>query len=61
MENFVVAGILIVILSLSIRKIVIEKKKGVKCIGCPQSGSKSSSQNCSCHKTVQFQKKENIK
>lgn len=31
--------ILVIILSLSIRCIIKEKKKGVKCIGCPAAGS----------------------
>ena len=34
---------LVLILSLAIRYIVKEKKKGAKCIGCPYSGSCSKS------------------
>ncbi len=43
MVNFIVALILIVIVAIAIRKIVVEKKKGAKCIGCPYSGSNN---NC---------------
>ena len=35
MENFVVAGILIVLIGFIILYLVREKKKGRKCIGCP--------------------------
>lgn len=49
MSNFVVALIILVIMSLSIAKIVIEKKNGAKCIGCPHGGSvKSKNSGCSC-------------
>jgi attachment p12 family protein len=46
MENFVVGLILITIVVFAIRKIVLEKKRGAKCIGCPHSGSKDN--NCGC-------------
>lgn len=35
MANIVVGFMIISILGLSIAKIVIEKRKGSKCIGCP--------------------------
>ncbi len=35
MENFIVAGILILIVGAIVFYLVREKKKGVKCIGCP--------------------------
>ncbi|GAA0732912.1 FeoB-associated Cys-rich membrane protein [Clostridium oceanicum] len=47
MSNIVVLVIILTIIAASITKIVIEKKKGVKCIGCPCSGSKDS--KCNCH------------
>lgn len=37
MGNIIVLLIIAVILGLSIRKVIKEKKKGVKCIGCPHS------------------------
>ncbi len=46
MMNIVVSLIIIVIISLSITKVVKEKRKGAKCIGCPSAGSNS---NCSCN------------
>lgn len=39
MSNIIVGLIISAILFLSIRKIVTEKRKGVKCVGCPLSGS----------------------
>jgi len=50
MANIIVGLIILGIVGLSIWKIIIEKRKGVKCIGCPYSGEKSS---CSCD-TVQI-------
>lgn len=35
MGNLIVGAIILVILSISIGKIISEKKKGVNCIGCP--------------------------
>ncbi len=35
MINFVIAGILIVIVAFSAGYIISAKKRGVKCIGCP--------------------------
>ncbi len=55
MNNLVVSVILLAIIGLSISKVVIEKRKGVKCIGCPHSGSskkvtqiKLDGNNCGC-------------
>ena len=39
MGNFLVILIIASILSLSIKKIVAEKRKGVRCVGCPHSSS----------------------
>ncbi|MCH4891022.1 FeoB-associated Cys-rich membrane protein [Acidaminobacter sp. JC074] len=47
MANIIVSLIILGILGLSITKIVIEKRKGVRCIGCPHSGTVSKN-NCSC-------------
>lgn len=35
MENFIVAGILIILIGAIILYLIREKKKGGKCIGCP--------------------------
>lgn len=50
MGNIVVLLIIAVIVGLSIWKVVSEKRKGVKCIGCPH--SKSCSSNCSSNLTL---------
>lgn len=46
MSNIIVTLVILGIICAAIAKIVIEKKKGSKCIGCP-SGSKSKS-SCDC-------------
>jgi len=47
MSNLIVGLIIIAIICASIAKIIIEKKKGVKCIGCQESGSKKNGCGCS--------------
>lgn len=51
MADFIVVGILLVIVGAAIAYIVKEKKSGPKCIGCPASCSCSakSGGNCGCH------------
>lgn len=44
MGNIIVSIIILGIIGLSITKIVIEKRKGVKCVGCPHSGSNKTHQ-----------------
>lgn len=39
MGDFVVAGILIIIVGAAVLYIIKEKKKGTRCIGCPSAGS----------------------
>lgn len=48
MANIIVILIILVITALSVTKIVIEKRKGVKCIGCPLSGSSNKKSSCNC-------------
>jgi hypothetical protein len=38
MTNIIVSLVILLIIALSISKIVIEKRKGVACVGCSQSG-----------------------
>ncbi|MFV0344322.1 MAG: FeoB-associated Cys-rich membrane protein [Anaerocolumna sp.] len=45
MVDIIIALIIIAIVGASITKIIIEKKKGAKCIGCPSSGKSS----CGCN------------
>lgn len=42
MDNIIVSFTILVILVLSISKVIIEKRKGVKCVGCVHSGGCSS-------------------
>ncbi|MGM0501948.1 MAG: FeoB-associated Cys-rich membrane protein [Bacillota bacterium] len=44
--NLVISLIILVIISGAVGKIVIEKRKGAKCIGCPYSGADT--EQCSC-------------
>jgi len=46
MINIIVILVILAIVSAAIAKIISEKRKGAKCIGCPYSGSDKS--NCSC-------------
>lgn len=39
MKNLIVIAVIIVILGLAIGYIIKQKKKGVKCIGCPSGGN----------------------
>ncbi|MFW6287212.1 MAG: FeoB-associated Cys-rich membrane protein [bacterium] len=45
MANIIVSIIILTIVIVAVAKIVIEKRKGAKCIGCPYSEGNSS---CSC-------------
>lgn len=47
MANVIVAVILLGIISAAIAKVIIEKKRGNKCIGCPHGGKSS----CHCDTT----------
>ena len=49
MKDLIVIAIITVVLGMAIRYIIKEKKKGVKCIGCPSSSKCSSKDdNCTC-------------
>ena len=52
MADVIVVGILVLIVGIAIVYIVKEKKKGVKCIGCPAAGNCPSRNGghsgCSC-------------
>lgn len=39
MINFILAGILLLILGIATTYVIKAKKKGVKCIGCPEGGN----------------------
>lgn len=46
MENLILGIVLLAIVGGAIAKIISEKKKGVKCIGCPSGQSCKSNHNC---------------
>ena len=48
MANLIVGLVIISIVAMSIRKIVVEKKKGAKCIGCPYGGASENKCENSC-------------
>lgn len=52
MVNIMVVGILIILIGAAVVYMVKEKKRGVKCIGCPAGGNcphnKGSRSGCSC-------------
>ncbi len=54
MGDYIALGLIVIIVALAAIYIVRQKKKGVKCVGCPY-GSKCSSCDCGCNKS----KKEN--
>lgn len=55
MIDYIVIGLLIVMLGAAIRYVYKAKKSGKKCIGCPGgcscSSSKQGSTTCHCHNT----------
>jgi len=48
MTNIILAVVILAIVGAAIAKIVSEKKKGVKCIGCP--AAESGKNGCCCSK-----------
>ena len=48
MANVIVSLVILTILSGAAAKIITEKKKGKKCIGCPYSEG-NNDDNCSCN------------
>lgn len=47
MESFIVGLIIVAIVGAAVAYIIKEKKKGVKCIGCPSAGACASAKKCS--------------
>ncbi len=50
MENYILIAVLVLIIALAVGYVIRAKKKGVKCIGCPDSKT-CSSNGCggNCH------------
>ena len=49
MADFIIAGILLIVVGGAVFYIVKAKKNGAKCIGCPASGSCSGKAGCGCN------------
>ncbi len=49
MGNIILGLVILTIIGFSITKIVKEKKRGAKCIGCPYGGANDNKSNCSCN------------
>lgn len=52
MTDFIVIAIIVVIVGLALRYIIRSRKRGVKCIGCPEGchGCKQNGESaCCCH------------
>lgn len=47
MADFIVAGVVLIIVGIAGGFVVRSRKKGIKCIGCP-SGCSCPSQGCGC-------------
>jgi len=51
--SIIIAAIIIVMVAAAVRFIIKEKKRGVKCVGCPLagqcSGNNHADDGCSCH------------
>ncbi len=48
MEDFIIVAVLVAIIGAAVFYIVKEKKRGVKCIGCPAAGACSRSKSSGC-------------
>ena len=56
MENFIVIGILVIVIGLAVWYIVRSKKSGKKCIGCPAcSACHGKCGRCECNKEAENQ------
>ena len=47
MENFIIITLLVLIIGSAVLYVLKQRKKGVKCIGCPN--GKNCAGNCSCN------------
>ena len=46
MADIIIFLVILLILGISITKIIMEKQRGVKCIGCPLSEQQNTKKNC---------------
>ena len=54
MENILIIAILLVIVGCAVAYVIKEKKKGVKCIGCPNAKTCSMAQKKKCNHISDF-------
>ena len=57
MENILIIAVLLVIVGCAVAYVVKEKKKGIKCIGCPNAKNCSMSQKQRCNGMCDFNEK----
>lgn len=50
MENFIIIAIVVLMIGTAVSHIIKEKKKGVRCVGCPDGGccTKEIAGGCNC-------------
>lgn len=46
--DFIVIGIIGLIITMATKKMIRDKKRGIKCYGCSACSSNSNDSNCSC-------------
>lgn len=54
MADIIILAILLGVVGAAIAYIVKEKKRGVKCIGCPSAGT-CHKRNCGCHSDTKWE------
>ena len=57
MENILIIAVLLVIVGCAVAYVVKEKKKGVKCIGCPNAKKCSMAEKQRCNGMCDFNEK----
>ncbi len=60
MENFIIIGIIVVIVALALLYIYRSKKKGNKCIGCPY-GKVCGNRTCKCNSCDSYDVNSSVK
>lgn len=50
--DWILAGVILVVVGVAVWYIIKEKKRGRKCIGCPYSGSCASKGSCNCTESM---------
>lgn len=53
MENILIVAVLLVIIGCAVAYVIKEKKKGTKCIGCPNAKTCSMAQKQACNGKIE--------